>query len=118
MVAACLDGLRCCMQKAAGAWGCAASRPMGAWSRLLQDQHQPAGPQDAGAAEDEPEAKAVEPWQRRLYFVRLPKPQQDDHSTELRQLEQELEAFKTQTQLLNESINIRKVRCVCSSGID
>ena len=53
----------------------------------------------------------MEPWQRRLYFVRLPKPQQDDHSTELRQLEQELEAFKTQTQLLNESINIRKV-CV------
>eukprot|EP00891_Asterochloris_glomerata_P009753 jgi/Astpho2/9753/fgenesh1_pg.00149_%23_34_t len=64
---------------------------------------------DRGAAEDEPEAKAVEPWQRRLYFVRLPKPQQDDHSTELRQLEQELEAFKTQTQLLNESINIRKM---------
>ena len=54
----------------------------------------------------------MEPWQRRLYFVRLPKPQQDDHSTELRQLEQELEAFKTQTQLLNESINIRKVGCV------
>ncbi len=57
----------------------------------------------------------MEPWQRRLYFVRLPKPQQDDHSTELRQLEQELEAFKTQTQLLNESINIRKVRCVHST---
>ena len=30
---------------------CPASRPMGACSRLLQDLHQPAGPQDAGAAE-------------------------------------------------------------------
>ena len=60
----------------------------------------------------------MEPWQRRLYFVRLPKPQQDDHSAELRQLEQELEAFKTQTQLLNESINIRKVHCVCSTCKD
>ena len=32
---------------------CEASKSMVAWSCLLQDQHQPAGPQDAGAAEIE-----------------------------------------------------------------
>ena len=50
MLAACLGGLRSRMHKAAGACGSAVSRPMGAWFHLLQDQ--PAGPQDAGAAED------------------------------------------------------------------
>lgn len=59
-----------------------------------------------GSSPAEPAAEA--PWTKRLYFVRMPKPQEDNQYA-VKVLQEEIDVYKNQVQLLNESLNVVKV---------
>lgn len=75
-----------------------------------------------GSAEssDNPAREAQEPL-RRMYFVRMPKPQEDNQYA-VKALQEEIDVYKSQVQLLNESMNIVKVGAImklpaCAIGL-
>ena len=50
-----------------------------------------------------------EPWKKRLYFVRMPKfPEENQYKSKA--LQEEMDVYRSQVQLLNESMNIVRVR--------
>lgn len=71
----------------------------------------PATVEDGSAEGDgasDPTPLADEPWTKRLYFVRMPKPQEDNQYA-AKVLQEEIDVYKNQVQLLNESFNVVKV---------
>lgn len=56
----------------------------------------------------DPAPAADEPWTRRLYFVRMPKPEEDNQYA-AKVLQEEIDVYKSQVQLLNESMTVVKV---------
>jgi hypothetical protein len=63
---------------------------------------------DAAAKDSQQQQVVEEPWRKRMWFVRLPKPV-DESQAAVASLEQEIESYKAQVQLLNESINVNKI---------
>lgn len=58
-----------------------------------------------GQQEEPPE----ELWRKRLYFVRMPKfPEENQYASKA--LQEELDVYRSQVQLLNESMNVIRVR--------
>ena len=61
-----------------------------------------------GDGASDPTPVTDEPWTKRLYFVRMPKPQEDNQYA-AKVLQEEIDVYKNQVQLLNESFNVVKV---------
>lgn len=64
--------------------------------------------EDTSAEGEDPAPAADEPWTKRLYFVRMPKPQEDNQYA-VKVLQEEIDVYRGQVQLLNESMNVVKV---------
>ncbi len=63
----------------------------------------------ADSATGSPQEPEEEPWKKRLYFVRVPKfPEDNQYAVKV--LQEEIDVYKSQVQLLNESVNIVRVR--------
>lgn len=63
----------------------------------------------ADSATGSPQQPEEEPWKKRLYFVRVPKfPEDNQYAVKV--LQEEIDVYKSQVQLLNESVNIVRVR--------
>ena len=62
------------------------------------------GSADSGA----PQEPEDEPWRKRLYFVRMPKFPEDNHYA-TKVLQEEIDVYRSQVQLLNESMNVVRV---------
>ena len=73
---------------------------------------EPAEPEQEGTTDPAPgqqEEPREEPWKKRLYFVRMPKfPEENQYASKT--LQEELDLFRSQGQLLNESMNVIRVR--------
>lgn len=61
-----------------------------------------------------PQEPVEEPWRKRLYFVRMPKFPEDNQYA-LTSLQEEIDVYRGQVQLLNESMNIVRVSPSSSS---
>ena len=62
----------------------------------------------ADSATGSPQEPEEEPWKKRLYFVRVPKfPEDNQYAVKV--LQEEIDVYKSQVQLLNESVNIVRV---------
>lgn len=60
-------------------------------------------------ARGQQEEPREEPWRKRLYFVRMPKfPEENQYASKA--LQEELDVYRSQVQLLNESMNVIRVR--------
>jgi len=63
----------------------------------------------ADSATGSPQEPEEEPWKKRLYFVRVPKfPEDNQYAVKV--LQEEIDVYKSQVQLLNESVNVVRVR--------
>ncbi len=63
----------------------------------------------ADSATGSPQEPEEEPWKKRMYFVRVPKfPEDNQYAVKV--LQEEIDVYKSQVQLLNESVNIVRVR--------
>lgn len=63
----------------------------------------------ADPARGQQEEPREEPWRKRLYFVRMPKfPEENQYASKA--LQEELDVYRSQVQLLNESMNVIRVR--------
>lgn len=63
----------------------------------------------ADSATGSPQEPEEEPWKKRLYFVRVPKfPEDNQYAVKV--LQEEIDVYKSQVQLLNESVNIVRMQ--------
>ncbi|KAL0045399.1 hypothetical protein WJX82_005629 [Trebouxia sp. C0006] len=63
----------------------------------------------ADSATGSPQQPEEEPWKKRLYFVRVPKfPEDNQYAVKV--LQEEIDVYKSQVQLLNESVNIVRMQ--------
>lgn len=63
----------------------------------------------ADLARGQQEEPREELWKKRLYFVRMPKfPEENQYASKA--LQEELDVYRSQVQLLNESMNVIRVR--------
>lgn len=63
----------------------------------------------ADPARGQQEEPREELWRKRLYFVRMPKfPEENQYA--YKALQEELDVYRSQVQLLNESMNVIRVR--------
>ena len=78
----------------------------------LQNGHASSNdPEEASAepASGQQHEPQEEPWKKRLYFVRMPKiPEENQYASKA--LQEEIDVYRSQVQLLNESMNIVRVR--------
>lgn len=78
----------------------------------LENGHTPSASPDEGSADSaggQQEEPREEPWRKRLYFVRMPKfPEENQYASKA--LQDEMDVYRSQIQLLNESMNIIRVR--------
>lgn len=79
----------------------------------------------SGSAEEEgstgpssapPQEPTEEPWKKRLYFVRMPKFPEDNQYA-IKVLQEEIDVYRSQVQLLNESMNVVRVRHLQSASL-
>lgn len=78
---------------------------------LQQNGHNAsADPEDEGSADsaNPPQEPEEELWKKRLYFVRMPKfPEDNQYGAKV--LQEEIDVYRSQVQLLNESMNVMRV---------
>lgn len=81
-------------------------------SAALENGHSPSSGAEEGSADSaggQPEEPREEPWKKRMYFVRMPKfPEENQYASKA--LQEEMDVYRSQIQLLNESMNIIRVR--------
>lgn len=63
-----------------------------------------------------PQEPTEEPWKKRLYFVRMPKFPEDNQYA-IKVLQEEIDVYRSQVQLLNESMNVVRVRHLQSASL-
>ena len=77
----------------------------------LPNGHDPSADPEEGstkAASGQQAEPQEEPWKKRLYFVRMPKfPEENQYASKA--LQEEMDVYRSQVQLLNESLNIVRV---------
>ncbi len=81
----------------------------------LQNGHSASTDLEEGSADSAgpPQEPVEEPWKKRLYFVRMPKfPEANQYAVKV--LQEEIDVYRSQVQLLNESMNVVRVRSACS----
>lgn len=81
-------------------------------SAVRENGHSPSSGAEEGSADSaggQHEEPREEPWKKRLYFVRMPKfPEENQYASKA--LQDEMDVYRSQVQLLNESMNIIRVR--------
>ena len=86
---------------------------------LQQNGHHVSADPEEGSAEpatNSPQEPAEEPWKKRLYFVRMPKfPEDNQYAVKV--LQEEIDVYRSQVQLLNESMNVVRVRHLQSASL-
>ncbi|KAL3133944.1 single fertilization [Trebouxia sp. C0010 RCD-2024] len=77
-------------------------------SAVRENGHSPSSGAEEGSADSaggQHEEPREEPWKKRLYFVRMPKfPEENQYASKA--LQDEMDVYRSQVQLLNESMNI------------